>query len=370
MTQTNNPIFSSLLAEYDARVNAAALRHDEAQHHVAIMLDNLCQSLGEQVNSWFSRIITQKKIVRGYYIWGGVGRGKSMLMDLFFAHAPIKRKKRIHFHAFMIDIHERLRAWRQLGTQNDILLKVVDDIAQDYELLCLDEFQVSDVADAMILSRLFSALWEKDVVVIMTSNRHPRDLYQGGLQREQFLKFVDIAEDYMHFLELKSPHDYRLKQLSDMQQTYVYPLNLVADEFLQASWERFTHNGRSYRLEIPIQGRVLRIDKHNSGIAWLTFDELCVRPLGANDYLELAKLCHTVILQNIPLMSTEYRNEAKRFVTLIDALYEHRVKLIATAADVPQALYPTGDGSFEFARTASRLIEMQSANYMQLAHIA
>lgn len=369
MTQTNNPKFSSLLEEYDARVSTGALAHDEAQHHIAIMLDNFCQSLGEQNNSWFSRIISHKKIVRGYYIWGGVGRGKSMLMDLFYAHAPIKRKKRIHFHAFMIDIHERLRAWRQLGTENDILLKVVDDIAQDYDVLCLDEFQVSDVADAMILSRLFSALWQKDVVVIMTSNRHPRDLYQGGLQREQFLKFVDIAEDYMHFLELKSPHDYRLKQLFDMQKTYVYPLNLAADEFLQTCWEGFTGNGRSYRLEIPIQGRILRIDKHHSGIAWLTFEELCARPLGANDYLKLAKLCHTLFLQNIPVMSAEYRNEAKRFVTLIDALYEHRVKLIVSAAAVPQELYLSGDGSFEFARTASRLIEMQTANYMQLAHI-
>lgn len=369
MKQTNNPVFTSLIQEYDARVHSGALLQDSAQRHIVVMLDNLCQSLTDNSHSWFSKIFSGKRAIEGYYIWGGVGRGKSLLMDMFFAHAPIKRKKRMHFHAFMLDIHERLHAWRQLGTEEDLLSTVVKEISDDLQLLCLDEFQVSDVTDAMILSRLFSALWENDVMVIMTSNRHPRNLYQGGLQREQFLKFVDIAEKHMRFLEIESPHDYRLKQLSDIKKTFIYPLNDASNEFLHDIWQNLTRDGRSYRLDIPVKGRTLRVDKHHSGIAWLTFDELCARPLGAADYLELARLCHTILLQNIPQLSAEYRNEAKRFVTLIDVLYEQRVKLVATAAVSPENIYITGDGAFEFSRTTSRLMEMQSASYMALAHI-
>ena len=279
-------------------------------------------------------------------------------------------KKRIHFHAFMLDVHKRLHAWRKTHGADDFLPRVVQDIAENIRLLCLDEFQVTDVTDAMILSRLFTGLMDAGVVVVMTSNRHPKDLYKGGLQRDQFLKFVDVVKARMEIVEIASPHDYRLAQLAAMQATFVQPLGEEADAFLHESWNRLTGDGRSYRLDIEVQGRVLRIDKHHSGIAWLTFDELCARPLGANDYLELATLCHTLLLQNIPAMRLEDRNEAKRFVTLIDALYEHKVKLLATAAAPPDALYPSGDGSFEFQRTASRLHEMQSERYLALPHDA
>lgn len=364
----------SPLAAYEGRVAAGALKSDAGQRRAAERLDALYQLIlghsAAQRRSLMSRLFGREvSTVHGLYLYGQVGRGKSMLMDAFFASLPIKNKRRVHFHAFMLDVHKRLHAFRQSGTHDDVLPRVVTEIANETQVLCLDEFQVSDVTDAMILSRLFTGLFAEGVWVIMTSNRHPRDLYQGGLQRDQFLQFVALAEVKLEIHSLDSPHDYRLQQLQAMQSTYFYPLGEAADGFLLESWNALTGHETSRRLDIHVQGRVLRIDKHYSGVAWLTFDELCARALGANDYLELATLCHTVLLQNIPAMKFEDRNEAKRFVTLIDALYEHKVKLICTAVCVPDALYPSGDGSFEFQRTVSRLIEMQSASYLALPHL-
>ncbi len=374
MAQPDNSLpLPSLRSVYDSRVASGLLRHDEQQCYAIEALQALLNSSvgmsAPSSASWLKRIFSRPtSSFDGVYIYGDVGRGKSVVMDLFFAHLPITAKKRMHFHAFMLDIHRRLHAFRS-SNEDDALPRVIDALADEISVLCLDEFQVSDVTDAMILSRLFSGLFERGVKVVITSNRHPQDLYQGGLQRDQFLKFVALAEKQLKLVSINSPHDYRLLQLQSMQRTYVTPLDGESELFLLNSWNLLTGGEMSRRLDIKVQGRTLRIDKHYSGVAWLTFDELCARALGAEDYLELAKLCHTLLLQNIPRMSAEDRNEAKRFVTLIDALYEHKVKLLCSAEVLPEQLYPAGDGAFEFARTASRLIEMQSASYLALAHI-
>lgn len=367
----------SPLAAYEARLAAGQSTPDPAQRRVAERLEALFAHVQDSITipspSLWMRLLGRKVEAHpvGLYIYGSVGRGKSMLMDMFFACTPAQwPKRRIHFHAFMLDVHKRMHAFRQAGDAGDVLPRTVADIASEVRLLCLDEFQVTDVTDAMILARLFTGLFDAGVRVVMTSNRHPKDLYKGGLQREQFLKFVDVVTSRMELAELDSPTDYRLRQLAAMRSTYHYPLGAKADQFLLDSWNSLTGGERSYRLDIQVQGRILRVDKHNSGVAWLTFDELCIRALGAADYIELATLCHTLLLQGVPAMKIEDRNEAKRFVTLIDTLYEHKVKLIITADAPAEGLYPSGDGSFEFQRTVSRLHEMQSAKYLASAHMA
>lgn len=370
------PLYTNSLAAYEARVASGDLRGDPAQRNVAELLARFQEKLAARYDvparGLLGRIFTKRTAPPlAFYLYGEVGRGKTMLMDMFFECLPTGwSKRRIHFHAFMRDIHSRLHAWRQMHKGDDDLLpRVVADYASDVHILCLDEFQVLDVTDAMILSRLFTLLLAEGVAVILTSNRHPRGLYQGGLQREQFLKFVDLVERDMEIVSLDSPTDYRLEQIAALHSTYVHPLGVQADEFLFDSWHAIAGNAPSEELDIDVNGRILKIYKHNSGVAWLTFDELCVRPLGAHDYIELARVCHTLFLQNIPRMTPDERNEAKRFVTLIDILYEHNVKLICTANAPVTELYPAGDGNFEFQRTVSRLIEMQSAGYLALAHI-
>jgi cell division protein ZapE len=364
---------------YRASLAAGSLRPDSAQEEAIGRLDALYRRLTglAEITSkprfklFSKRLETASKQTAGIYVWGAVGRGKSMLMDSFVdCIKASRRSRRVHFHAFMIDVHRRLHHLRRHDSEEDLLPRLIHELAQEQEVLYLDEFQVTDVTDAMILSRLFGGLMDAGVVVLFTSNRPPRELYQHGLQREQFLKFVDLLEARIEILELKSPCDYRLAQLKSMHQTYMFPRDSTADDFLIASWEMLTHGAASQPLELQIQGRMLHIEKHYHGIAWLTFGELCVRPLGAGDYLELARVCHTVLLQGIPALTPEHRNEARRFVTLVDALYDHRVKLIATAATAPEGIYPAGDGNFEFARTVSRLIEMQSETYLAQAHIA
>lgn len=359
------------MAQYHRAVASGQLQADPAQEKAAEAMDTLYRQLTATPRKRLFGLLPGKEMPRsGLYLWGDVGRGKSMLMDLFFADIKkIKKARRAHFHAFMLDVHKRLHAFRQGRAEQDLMPQLIAELAGETQVLCLDEMQVHDVTDAMILSRLFTGLWDAGVVVVFTSNRHPRDLYQGGLQRDQFLQFVDVLEQHMPIVELAGAVDYRLQQLKSMERTYMYPRDAAADDFLLDSWNRLTGGAASEPLRLDVQGRTLRIDKHYNGIAWLTFAELCVRPLGANDYLELAKVCHTLLLQGIPALSPEYRNEAKRFVTLIDALYDHRVKLVATAATAPEAIYPAGDGNFEFHRTVSRLMEMQSDTYLALPHL-
>ena len=365
-----HPQASTFMAAYHRMVGSGKLQPDPAQLTAAEQLDALYRPLTSPLpRRLFGLLPAEPAEVAGLYLWGDVGRGKSMLMDMFVACIQdTLPTRRVHFHAFMRDVHQRLHAFRQVNSEQDLLPRLIAQMASEQRVLCLDEMQVHDVTDAMILSRLFGGLMDAGVTVLFTSNRAPSDLYQGGLQREQFLKFVDLIDARMPIVELAGPTDYRLAQLRAMRQTYVYPLGDAADSFLLESWERLTGGDPSEPLRLAVQGRVLRVDKHAHGTAWLTFDELCVRPLGAADYLELATMCHTLLLQGVPALSREYRNEAKRLVTLIDALYEHRVKLIVTAATAPEEIYPAGDGNFEFQRTVSRLMEMQSATYLALPH--
>jgi cell division protein ZapE len=363
---------NSFITAYEAKLADGSLRADAGQRKAAEAFELLFQQLTMPETPLKLRWLRRKAAAvrpAGLYVWGDVGRGKSMLMDLFVSAIEKEKKaRRVHFHAFMRDVHKRLFAYRQ-SHSGEVIEQVIAEIAAEITILCLDELQVTDVTDAMILSRLFEGLMDAGVTVLFTSNRQPNDLYQGGLQREQFLKFVDLLVARMPIIRIDSPEDYRLAQLRAMKQTYYYPRNEAADDFLLERWSSLTQNAASEPLRIEIDGRILRVDKHANGVAWLTFAELCVRPLGASDYLELCSYCHTIILQGIPQLTREDRNEAKRFVTLIDALYDHRIKLIATAQTAPDGIYEAGDGTFEFGRTVSRLMEMQSEAYLGLAKV-
>jgi cell division protein ZapE len=365
----------SVLEQYEQLIAAGTIRSDMGQYRVAKALDTLLQHLKETSvpparRGLLGLLAKTVPLNAGLYLWGDVGRGKSMLMDMFVAAAsPLRATMRVHFHAFMLDVHKRLFLYRQKNG-SDALERVTAEIAQEIRVLCLDEFQVSDVADAMILSRLFAGLMDAGVVTVFTSNRPPHELYQGGLQREQFLQFVALLKTRMVMLELGGAEDYRMAQHRSLARRYVYPDDGSADDFLLESWRVLTGNAASEPIKLSNDGRILRVEKQAQGIAWLTFEELCTRPLGASDYLMLARLFHTILLQGIPQLMPEDRNEAKRFVTLIDALYDHRVKLVATAATEPDSIYAFGDGNFEFHRTVSRLHEMQGDSYLKLAHIA
>ncbi|MCG8693725.1 MAG: AFG1 family ATPase [Minwuiales bacterium] len=309
---------------------------------------------------------------QGLYIYGDVGRGKSMVMDLFFDTVPIERKRRVHFHAFMLEVHAAAHEFRQTPKDqrdgDDPIAPIAARIAAEAILLCFDEFQVQDVADAMILGRLFSALFDHGVVVVATSNRPPDDLYIGGLNRELFLPFIELFKERLDLLHLNGPKDHRMARLTGMP-VYHVPADEQAAAALEDAFATLTQGADIAAAEIEVQARRLTISRAGAGVAWASFAELCGQPLGAADYLALAENFHTLVLSGIPKMGVQQRNEAKRFVTLIDALYEQKVKLICSAGAAPDELYPAGDGSFEFARTASRLIEMQSRDYLAQPHI-
>jgi cell division protein ZapE len=301
---------------------------------------------------------------RGMYLWGPVGRGKSMLLDLFFETAPVEKKRRVHFHEFMLARHAFLREARQRGAaQDQLIADAAKAVAEDAQLLCFDELQVTDIADAMILGRLFERLFEQDVVIVATSNRAPDDLYKNGLNRQLLLPFIDLIKQRLDVIELAGPYDYRLRQLMAAP-VYYAPLGPAAEEAMQRAWKRLTAGAEAQSMSLDVGGRRLRVARAAAGVAWFGFDELCARPLGAADYLEIAERFHTVLLENIPRLTPSMREEAARFRILIDALYEGKVKLVASADAQPSELYPAGDQSFEFERTASRLMEMRSEAYL------
>lgn len=358
-------------AAYRARLAAGEILPDLAQALAVEKLQALARALAgykpaSSSGGWRARLGLRPSSAeppQGLYIFGGVGRGKSMLMDLFFAEAPLEKKRRVHFHGFMLETHERI--YRQgKRAPGDPIGPVAKAIAAETTLLCFDEFHVTDIADAMILGRLFEALFAAGVVVVATSNRAPDDLYKDGLQRERFLPFIDLLKKRLDVLELDSGRDYRLAKLA-RRPVYHWPLTGAAHEALEAAFADLTDGAAGESLTIEVMGRRLTVSRAAAGVAWFTFDELCVRPLGAADYIAIAERFHTIILEGIPAMGPEQRNEAKRFNTLIDALYDRGRNLVASAVAAPELLYPTGDFSFEFQRTVSRLQEMQSAEYIE-----
>lgn len=310
----------------------------------------------------------------GLYLFGGVGRGKTVMMDLFYRTVVTERKRRAHFHAFMVDVHQRIHKWRQIGREHDVRIgadpipPLARDLAAQAWLLCFDEFEVVDVADAMIMSRLFSALFDHGVVVLATSNRPPDDLYLDGLQRELFLPFIGLLKTKLDVLQIDAGHDYRLEGMRNMK-VYFTPLGAESEHALEQAYLRLAGEAEPVEEELKVQGRVLKVPRSNQGIAQFTFDALCGQPLGAADYLAIASHYHTVMIADLPRMAPEQRNEAKRFATLVDILYEHNVKLLCTADAPPEELYVHGTYAFEFKRTVSRLMEMQRADYLGHEHV-
>lgn len=351
------------------------LKNDEAQRLVITHLQTLYGALSAPVRRWFGILPRRPSAqARSVYIWGAVGRGKSLLMDMFYASAPVTGKRRIHFHAFMQEVHAMIHVTRQEIEAKQLRQELLPTIAHDIallsnQLICIDELQITDVADAMIVSKLFTSLLSEGVIFVITSNRPPEELYLGGLQRETFMEFVDLIYERMDVLELASPHDYRMQQIRAMQAVYMWPQSAEAQTSMQETFAQLTHHAVILPATLEVQGRKLIVPESYGGIARMRFADLCEKPLGAADYLTIARRFHTLFLSGIPRLGPEKRNESRRFVTLIDTLYDHRVKLICTADAAPADLYATGDGVFEFARTVSRLAEMQSAQYLAAAHI-
>ncbi|MBI1237721.1 MAG: cell division protein ZapE [Alphaproteobacteria bacterium] len=359
---------ASPLARFHGLVRSKAIHPDPAQEAAARALDRLATQLRRyrpRRRGLFS-FGSPAPAPKGLYLWGGVGRGKSMLMDLFFDTVRFEPRRRVHFHAFMLEVHEMVRAWRA-KQPGDPLPRVARDIAQDAGLLCFDEFHVTDIADAMILGRLFEALFKEGVVVVATSNRAPDTLYENGINRQLFLPFIALLKSRVDVLHVDGPLDYRLARMKGFS-TYYTPLGPESQRGLDEAWDSLTDGAAGTRDELMVQGRTLVVPAQAKGVARFSFTALCETPLGAADYLAIARTYHTLILSDIPQMGPEKRNAAKRFVTLIDVLYEERVKLVCSAATAPDALYQSGDGSFEFARTSSRLIEMQSEDYLKSEH--
>ena len=365
---------------YAALIAAGEIEIDPGQFMLAGRLTDLAERLDRyrlaQKSSslgWlFGGRQNRAAPLKGLYVYGDVGRGKTMLMDLFFATSPVTRKRRAHFHEFMADVHERVHLVRQEaknGGGEDPILRAAAAIAEESWLLCFDEFHVTDIADAMILARLFTRLFELGVVVVATSNLPPRDLYKDGLNRALFLPFIAQLEKHCEVVRLDARIDFRLEKLTGVPVWHVPP-DARAKASLDEAWRRLDsgHAGKPH--ELVVKGRVLRVPQAAMGVARFSFDDLCAQPLAASDYLKIAHEFHTVILDRIPVMDYARRNEAKRFIILIDTLYDHAVKLLASAEAQPEALY-TGEDGFEaqeFKRTASRLIEMRSQSYLGLPH--
>lgn len=301
--------------------------------------------------------------LRGLYIWGGVGRGKTMLMDGFFDALPEGvPKRRVHYHEFMIGVHDEMHKARRTGGADKAILKFADRIAKESRVLCFDEFHVTDIADAMILGRLFAALFDAGAVCVMTSNWPPEKLYDGGLQRDRFLPFIETLKNHMDVIELDGGVDYRMKTLTD---TGVYFWPLTKREKADDVFSRLTGGAKPVAEGLSVKGRIIHVDTVAKGIARFTFAQLCERPMGAEDYLAIAHAYHTVFLEGIPKLGYDRRNEAKRLMTLVDSFYDRGTKLIVTADAPPDQLYRGPDHEFEFQRTVSRLIEMQGAEYLK-----
>lgn len=366
---------------YQAQIASGAIEPDAAQAEVAEAYAALDQRLAtykpQRKQGLLSRLFSSNDkddVPRGLYIHGEVGRGKTMLMDLFFQHSTVEHKRRAHFHEFMADVHERIYDFRQSIARGDIadgdvIALTANAIFEESWLLCFDEFHVTDIADAMILGRLFAKLFELGTVVVATSNVAPDDLYKGGLNRSLFLPFIKQITDHMDVARLDARTDFRLEKLQGVPM-WLTPADGDADAALDRAWKRMSGGAKCRSRDISIKGRILHVPCSAHGVARFSFADLCEKPLGASDYLRLAHDYHTILVDHIPVMDLSQRNAAKRFITLIDALYDNAVKLMASADANPISLYLAAEGNEanEFKRTASRLIEMSSESYLALAH--
>ena len=373
----------SVAARYAALVASGAIAPDPAQLRLTRRLDALEVSLessdlavkGSALGWLFQRKAPKREAIRGLYVHGEVGRGKTMLMDLFFEVSRVQKKRRAHFHAFMADVQDRIHrargdilAGRIKG--DDPIQPVAAAIAEETRLLCFDEFAVYDIADAMILGRLFEKLFEAGVVVVATSNVAPQNLYAGGLNRALFLPFVALLQTHVDVEVLSAATDYRMEK-TDTDEVWTMPLGPETDLAMEEAWFRLTDHRGGIREEIPFRGRTIVVPQADAGRARFDFVDLCDRPLAAADYLQIARRYHTVMIERIPILGAEKRNAAKRLINLVDALYDCRVKIIASAAAGPDALWAGSDGTetFEFARTVSRLTEMRSEEYAASPHL-
>jgi cell division protein ZapE len=373
---------SSITARYAAGVAAGRVERDAAQLGVVDMLARLEERIVEyrlarksSALGWLfgSREKSQPPI-KGLYLYGDVGRGKTMLMDLFYEASPVARKRRVHFHEFMLDVHERIHAIRQTMKLGDnagadpIELAAIE-LAGEAWLLCFDEFHVTDIADAMILGRLFAQLFARGVVVVATSNVEPEQLYNEGLNRALFVPFIHMLEQYMDIVRLAARTDFRLEKLAGIRVWYV-PADSAADAALDDAWRRLAGGHSGEPQELALKGRAVHVPRAAMGVARFAFHDLCEQPLAASDYLRIAREYHTLIVDRVPVMTFETRNAANRFIILIDTLYDMNVKLIASAGAEPDALYRADEGfeAQEFKRTASRLVEMRSQSYLARPH--
>ncbi len=357
MSETMEALYTRLVGE-------GRLKSDPLQHAVLPELERIRVALADTpapASGWRGLFTKAPEAPRGLYLWGGVGTGKSMLMDLFYGAVETEAKRRVHFHAFMQEIQAGLHEARKTDV-DDAILPVATAISDQLRLLCFDEMQITDIADAMIVGRLFEKLFEAGVVVVTTSNRIPDDLYKDGLNRQLFLPFIDLLKERMVVHELASPTDYRQNRLGG-EQVYFTPADATARTAIAEIWQELIGEGTASPLVLAIKGRAVELPAFRNGVARASFWDLCAKPLGPGDYLAIAGAVRVLILEEVPLLSSENYNEAKRFVTLIDALYEAKVRVIMSAADVPERLYLEGEGLFEFERTASRLREMQSAGW-------
>ena len=370
------------LPAYRAMLAAGALHTDPAQALAAERLQRLWSSLRGydpkplEPPGLLTRLFRRKAAddipetqPHGLYLVGEVGRGKSMLMDLFFETAQVGRKRRIHFHQFMQEAHGRIHEWKAMTPEGtDPIPPLADRIAAEAALLCFDEFQVNDIADAMILGRLFQGLFDRGVVVVATSNIRPGDLFAGKPGRDAFLPFIALIERYLDVLVLDGGRDWRRERLRAMA-TWIVPADERADRALDEAFAGLSGGAEAARARLRVSGRVFEVPLAAAGVARFDFQALCGQPLGAGDYLALATHYHTLVLDGVPRLSPENYDLARRFIVLIDALYDHRVKLVASAAAEPDALYERGEGARAFERTASRLDEMRSAEYLALPHL-
>jgi len=372
------------VANLAARRAAGQVRSDPVQEKIVLRLQAVHEQLDAMAHApaksgFWSRLgfgghEKPPAGPHGLYIWGPVGRGKSMLMDLFFADAQVAHKRRVHFHEFMLEVQARLHRRREelaakgAPPEADTIVPIARDIARETRLLCFDEFQVTNIADAMILGRLFETLFEEGITVVATSNRAPDDLYRNGLQRDRFLPFIELLKQRLEILELGGGHDYRMDRLRELD-VYLTPPGASAAQKLDEAFRALSGGLDGEPRVLRTQGRDVPIPRAAPGVAMADYMDWCARPMGAADFLCIADNFHTVILADIPRMSPDNQDKAARFVTMIDSFYERKVKFICSAAASPDKLYVEGDGAFEFQRTASRLMEMQSPEYLALPHI-